>query len=134
MKVRGAALVLGDGITTDAILAGKYCRMAGPVKLAPHALEGVVPARRLKGSVIVAGRNFGVGSSREQAPLALKAAGVRAVVAGSFGRIFFRNSVNIGLPVLVCPGAASAMKGRGPVTADLSRGTLAPGKGRRLIG
>ena len=132
MKVRGGALVLGDDITTDAIIAGKYCRMADPGKLAPFALEGIVPeGLPLNGRIIVAGRNFGVGSSREQAPLALKAAGVRAVVAASFGRIFFRNAVNIGLPVLVCPGAAAAVKDGGAVTVDLSRGTLAPGKGRR---
>ena len=134
MKVRGAALVLGDDITTDAIIAGKYCRMADPGKLAPHALEGVVPDRLpLKGRVLVAGKNFGVGSSREQAPLALKAAGVRAVVAASFGRIFFRNAVNTGLPVQVCAGAPSAVKEGEQVTLDLSVGTLAPGKGRPVL-
>lgn len=134
MKVRGRALVLGDDITTDAIIAGKHCRMADPGKLAPHALEGVVPdGLPLNGRIIVAGRNFGVGSSREQAPLALKAAGVRAVAAASFGRIFFRNAVNIGLPVLVCPGAAAAVRDGGAVAVDLSRGTLAPGKGRRAM-
>jgi 3-isopropylmalate/(R)-2-methylmalate dehydratase small subunit len=150
VKVRGRALVLGDGITTDAIIAGKYCRMADPGRLAPHALEGVAPVcgkrvkrggrggdaqsrLRLAGRIIVAGRNFGVGSSREQAPLALKAAGVRAVAAASFGRIFFRNAVNIGLPVLACPGAAAALKDGEAVAVDLSRGTLAPGKGRRAL-
>ena len=134
MKVRGGALVLGDDITTDAIIAGKYCRMADPGKLAPFALEGIVPeGLPLNGRIIVAGRNFGAGSSREQAPLALKAAGVRAVAAASFGRIFFRNAVNIGLPVLVCPGAAAALKDGEAVAVDLSRGTLAPGKGRRAL-
>jgi 3-isopropylmalate/(R)-2-methylmalate dehydratase small subunit len=131
MKVRGRALVVGDGITTDAIIAGKHCKMADPARLAPHALEGTIPAGLpLKGRIIVAGKNFGVGSSREQAPLALKAAGVRAVAAASFGRIFFRNAVNIGLPVMVCAGAPSAVKGGEQVTIDMSAGTLAPGKGR----
>jgi 3-isopropylmalate dehydratase small subunit len=134
MMVRGRALVLGDGVTTDAIIAGKYCRMADPGMLAPHALEGVVATgRSLSGRVLVAGKNFGAGSSREQAPLALKGAGVRAVAAASFGRIFFRNAVNIGLPVLVCAGAASAVKEGEQVTVDLSDGTLAPGKGRPAL-
>jgi 3-isopropylmalate dehydratase small subunit len=135
MIVRGRALVLGDGISTDAIIAGKYCKMADPEKLAPHALEGVVPDRLpLRGRVLVAGRNFGVGSSREQAPLALKAAGVPAVVAGSFGRIFFRNAVNIGLPVLRCEGAAGAARDGEAVAVDLSSGTLRLGGGRRVLG
>ncbi len=146
MKVRGIALVLGDDISTDAIIAGKYCRMADPERLAPHALEGVVPdlAAKVKragkgnkapgrmlgaGLVLVAGRRFGVGSSREQAPIALKAAGISAVVAGSFGRIFFRNAVNLGLPVLRCPGAASAVKDRDAVTVDVGAGRLRCGRG-----
>ncbi len=134
MKVKGAALVLGDGITTDAIIAGKYCRMADPARLAPHALEGVVQGRQaLRGSVLVAGKNFGVGSSREQAPLALKAAGVRAVVAASFGRIFFRNAQNIGLPALRCPGAVAAVKAGETVTVELSAGTFRCGGGRRVL-
>lgn len=134
MKVSGRALVLGDGITTDAMIAGKHCRMADPRKLAPHALEGVVPGQRsLRGSVLVAGLNLGVGSSREQAPLALKAAGVRAVVAGSFGRIFFRNAINLGLPVLRCPAAAAAVRDGEPVRVDLSAGKLRCGGGRRVL-
>jgi 3-isopropylmalate/(R)-2-methylmalate dehydratase small subunit len=147
MRVRGIALVLGDGITTDAIIAGRHCKMADPGKLAPHALEGILPDRgkavkrggrgghapyrmRLAGRIIVAGQNFGVGSSREQAPLALKAAGVRAVAAASFGRIFFRNAVNIGLPVMVCAGAASAVKDGAKVTVDLSAGAVSADDGR----
>jgi 3-isopropylmalate/(R)-2-methylmalate dehydratase small subunit len=85
---------------------------------------------RLAGRIIVAGQNFGVGSSREQAPLALKAAGVRAVAAASFGRIFFRNAVNIGLPVMVCAGAASAVKDGAKVTVDLSAGAVSADDGR----
>jgi len=130
MKVKGIALVLGDEISTDAIIAGKYCRMADPARLAPHALEGVVPKRLpLKGRVLVAGQNFGVGSSREQAPLALRAAGVKAVVAGSFGRIFFRNAINLGLPVLKCPGAHAAARDGETVTVDLTAGRLRCGRG-----
>jgi 3-isopropylmalate/(R)-2-methylmalate dehydratase small subunit len=134
--VRGRALVLGDDITTDAIIAGKHCKMADPERLALHALESVVPDRLpLKCRVLVAGKNFGSGSSREQAPLALRGAGVRAVVAGSFGRIFFRNAVNLGLPVLKCPGAASVVKDGETVTVDLAGGCLrSAGKGRVLQG
>jgi 3-isopropylmalate dehydratase small subunit len=123
--VRGRALVLGDDITTDAIIAGKHCKMADPERLARHALESVVPDRLpLKGRVLVAGKNFGSGSSREQAPLALRGAGVRAVVADSFGRIFFRNAVNLGLPVLKCPGAASVVMDGETVTVDVAGGRL----------
>lgn len=134
MMVRGRALLLGDAVSTDAIIAGKHCRTADPGRLAPHALEGALPAgRRLSGRVIVAGLNFGVGSSREQAPMALKAAGVQAIVAGSFGRIFFRNAVNVGLPVLRCPGARKAVREGERVLVDLSAGTLRCGRGRRVL-
>jgi len=126
--ISGRAIVLGDDITTDAIIAGKHCRMADQARLAPHALEGMVPGRpSLKGRILVAGRNFGCGSSREQAPLALLGAGVRAVVAGSFGRIFFRNAVNLGLPVLKCPGAAAAVTEGAMVSVDLAGGSVVCG-------
>jgi len=160
LNVLGIALVLGDDISTDAIIAGKYCRMADLERLAPHALESVVPdlagrvkragAREVKragagkgnhargrmlgaGLVIVAGRNFGVGSSREQAPIALKAAGISAVVAGSFGRIFFRNAINLGLPVLKCPGAADAVKDGETVTVDIAGGIVRRGRGAPVL-
>jgi 3-isopropylmalate/(R)-2-methylmalate dehydratase small subunit len=146
--ISGRAIVLGDDITTDAIIAGKHCRMADPERLAPHALEGVVVnfAGKVKragagkgngslGAIIVAGKNFGVGSSREQAPLALLGAGVKAVVARSFGRIFFRNAVNLGLPVLKCPRAASVIRDGQTVTVDLAGGLLrCGGEGRVLPG
>jgi len=144
--VTGRAFVLGDDITTDAIIAGKHCKMADPARLAPHALEGVVVdfAGKVKragagkgnehpGAILVAGRNFGCGSSREQAPLALQAAGVNAVVADSIGRIFFRNAVNLGLPVLKCPGAAAAVKAGDTMTVDIARGYLRFGRDRRLL-
>lgn len=100
---RGSAHVYGDAIDTDRIIAGKYTKTLDTGELANHVLEDLDPTFRTRlkaGDVIVAGEHFGCGSSREQAPLALKAAGVGVVVAKSFARIFFRNAINIGLPVL----------------------------------
>lgn len=96
----------GNDIDTDAIIPGKYLTINRPDELAKHAFEGVRPefARGIKeGDIIVAGFNFGCGSSREHAPLALKGAKVRCIIAKSFARIFFRNAINIGLPLLECP-------------------------------
>ncbi|HEY9246043.1 MAG TPA: 3-isopropylmalate dehydratase small subunit [Candidatus Methanoperedens sp.] len=96
----------GNDIDTDAIIPGKYLTINKPEELAKHAFEGVRPefAKRVKeGDIIVAGFNFGCGSSREHAPLALKGAKVKCIIAKSFARIFFRNAINIGLPLLECP-------------------------------
>lgn len=95
----------GDDVDTDAIIPGKYLTINRPEELAKHAFEGVRPefARGVKeGDVIVAGFNFGCGSSREHAPLALKGAKVKCIIAKSFARIFFRNAINIGLPLMEC--------------------------------
>lgn len=95
----------GGDIDTDAIIPGKYLVLNTPEELAKHAFEGVRPefaSSVRKGDIIVAGDNFGCGSSREHAPLALKGAGISCVIAKSFARIFFRNSINIGLPMLEC--------------------------------
>jgi methanogen homoaconitase small subunit len=101
--IRGKAWVYGDDIDTDVIIPGKYLRTKDPRLWAEHAMEGCDPEfARLaeQGDIIVAGRNFGCGSSREQAPLALKGAGVAAVVARSFARIFYRNAINVGLALI----------------------------------
>lgn len=101
--IRGRAWIFGDDVDTDVIIPGKYLRTKDLSILAQHVMEGLDPkfaSRVGKGDVIVAGRNFGCGSSREQAPLALKVAGVSAVVARSFARIFYRNAINIGLPLI----------------------------------
>ena len=102
MQIEGKAICLGEDIDTDIIIAGRYLRTKDRNLWATHVFEDLDPglAGRLEGTVIVAGKNFGCGSSREQAPVALKEAGVRAVIAPSFARIFFRNSINIGLPVI----------------------------------
>tara|TARA_B100001094_G_C18090175_1_gene749970 strand:+ start:551 stop:1048 length:498 start_codon:yes stop_codon:yes gene_type:complete len=104
--VKAKAHCYGDNIDTDRIIAGKYTKTLNPNDLAAHVLEDLDPKFRdklKKGDFLVAGHNFGCGSSREQAPLALLTAGVSAVIAKSFSRIFFRNSINIGLRVLVIP-------------------------------
>jgi 3-isopropylmalate dehydratase small subunit len=101
--LHGRAHVYGDNIDTDRIIPGKYTKTLDLADLAAHVLEDLDPAFRERvqaGDILVAGTNFGLGSSREQAPLALKAAGISAVVAGSFARIFYRNAINIGLPVV----------------------------------
>jgi 3-isopropylmalate/(R)-2-methylmalate dehydratase small subunit len=101
----GRAWKFEDDIDTDAIIPGRYLVINDPVELAAHLFEGVRPEMAEKvawGDYVVAGDNFGCGSSREHAPIAMKGAGVRAVVAKSFARIFFRNSINIGLPLFIC--------------------------------
>lgn len=105
MILNGNAHVYGDAVNTDVIIAGKYTKTLNMQDLAAHCLEDLDPDFRKKvktGDFVVAGMNFGCGSSREQAPLALKYAGVGAVLAKSFARIFYRNAVNVGLPVIVC--------------------------------
>jgi 3-isopropylmalate dehydratase small subunit len=109
MIVSGKAVLFGDNINTDVIIPSKYLTLLDPNELAKHAMESIDPdfPNKAKGGVIiVAGKNFGCGSSREQAPLALKYAGTRCIIAESFARIFFRNAINIGLPILEAPGVS----------------------------
>ncbi|MBS7605066.1 MAG: 3-isopropylmalate dehydratase small subunit [Candidatus Bathyarchaeia archaeon] len=107
MKISGKTVKYGDNINTDVIIPSKYLTSLNPSDWAKHAMEGIdpdFPRKAREGVIIVAGRNFGCGSSREQAPQALKYAGVKCVIAESFARIFFRNAINIGLPVMEAPG------------------------------
>jgi len=123
----GRAVRLGDNVDTDVILPGKYMVLTDPVELAKHAMEGLDPTftRKVRmGAIIVAGRNFGCGSSREQAPLALKHAGIKCVLAESFARIFYRNSINIGLPVLECPGVSGKIEEGDQLAVDLEKGVV----------
>ena len=106
MKIQAKALVYGNNIDTDRIIPGKYTKTLDTASLAEHVMEDLDPdflKKMTVGDVVVAGDNFGCGSSREQAPVALKVAGVSAVIARFFARIFFRNAINIGLPVLEIP-------------------------------
>jgi 3-isopropylmalate/(R)-2-methylmalate dehydratase small subunit len=127
MKVSGSAIKLGSNIDTDVILPGKYLVLISPNDLAKHAMEGLDPSfakKAAKGIVLVAGRNFGCGSSREQAPLALKYAGVKCIVAESFARIFFRNAINIGLPVIECRGISATVDSGDEVVIDFDSGEI----------
>ena len=130
--LRGAAHVYGDNIDTDRIIPGKYTKTMDMSQLAAHVLEDLDPTCRARvrpGDLLVGGENFGCGSSREQAPLALKHAGVGAVLARSFARIFYRNAINIGLPVLeiaeltITSGASLEIDLAAGRVRDLSAGT-----------
>lgn len=106
MTISGHAVCIGADIDTDLVIAGRYLRTKDTSVWAQHVFEDLDPslAPRLKGAIIVAGNNMGCGSSREQAPVAIREAGVVAVIAPSFARIFFRNAINVGLPVIECDG------------------------------
>jgi 3-isopropylmalate/(R)-2-methylmalate dehydratase small subunit len=127
MKVTGPALKFGNNIDTDVILPGKYLVIVDPYELAKHALEGLDPTfpdKAKKGIIIIGGKNFGCGSSREQAPLALKYSGVKCVIAESFARIFFRNAINIGLPVIECKDISEAVSDGDKITVDFETGKI----------
>ncbi len=112
MTIRGKAWKFGDDVDTDLIIPARYLNTTDIAELSKHCLEPVNPewaGRVAAGDVIVAGKNFGCGSSREHAPLAIKGVGIAAVVAVSFARIFYRNAFNIGLPVIEAPEAAAAV-------------------------
>ena len=107
MQLKGNAICYGDHVDTDVIIPARYLNTSDPKELAAHCMEDI-DADFLKkiqpGDIIVAGQNFGCGSSREHAPLAIKTAGISCVIAKSFARIFYRNAINIGLPIIVCDG------------------------------
>ena len=136
MKLRGRVWKFGDDVNTDLIIPGKYLELTDPREMARHAMEGIDPTfheRVGAGDIVVAGRNFGCGSSREHAPLALKYAGVGAVIAESYARIFYRNAINIGLPALECPGVADTVDDGDVLEIDLNSGIIeVTGKGVRL--
>jgi 3-isopropylmalate/(R)-2-methylmalate dehydratase small subunit len=127
----GRVFLLGDGVSTDAIMPGRYnvttdpdaLRRACLIEARPDFVENVQP-----GDVIVAGRNFGCGSSREHAPVSIKSNGVAAVIAASFARIFYRNAVNIGLPVIRCADAHRVLRDGDEVTVDALTGTIISGR------
>jgi len=125
--LRGKAWVFGDNVDTDLIVPARRLNISTPAELANFLMEDLDPtlAKRIQpGDIFVAGKNFGCGSSREHAPLAIKGAGVACVIAESFARIFYRNAINIGLPILECPEAAAAIEAGHLVSVDLSRGLI----------
>ena len=126
-SLRGRVHKFGANIDTDVIIPARYLNMYTPEELAPHCLEGVDPefARRVQpGDIILADTNFGCGSSREHAPLAIRGAGVSCVVAKSFARIFYRNAINLGLPILECPEAVDGSDPGDELAVDLESGTI----------
>ena len=125
--ISGKALKFGDNVDTDVILPGKYMVLTDPKGLSKHAMEGldsVFTKKARDGVILVAGKNFGCGSSREQAPLALKYAGVKCVIAKSFARIFYRNAINIGLPVAECGNIYDNVADGDDLAVDLIKGVV----------
>ena len=127
MKAQGKILKYGDNVDTDVIIPARYLNSFDAKELASHAMVDIDPTfvdRMEPGDIMVAGSNFGCGSSREHAPLALKTAGVSCVIARSFARIFYRNSINIGFPILECPEAADAIEEGDQVEVDFDAGII----------
>ncbi len=127
MKLEGKAIKYGDNIDTDVIIPARYLNTTDPAELASHCMEDLDSSflkRVEKGSIMAAGKNFGCGSSREHAPIAIKAAGISCVIAETFARIFYRNSINTGLPILECPEAARDISDDDLIEVDLKTGTI----------
>lgn len=127
MIVQGRVWKLSDNVDTDQLVPGRYLSLTDAQELASHCLEDVLPefVRQVKpGDIVVAGENFGCGSSREHAPLALKTLGISCLVAGSFARIFFRNAINLGLPALTSVEAAAAIQDGDTLQIDLNTGQI----------
>ena len=126
-EARGRVHKYGDNIDTDVIIPARYLTSSDPDELASHCMVDSDPEFSSKvksGDIIVGGDNFGCGSSREHAPIAIKASGVSCVVASTFARIFYRNSINIGLPILESPEASKAIKNGDEVEIDFQSGTI----------
>ena len=127
MNAKGTAFKYNDNVDTDVIIPARYLNSSDPAELASHCMEDIDPefVRKVKkGDLIVAGKNFGCGSSREAAPANLLKLGVKAVIAQSFARIFFRNSIALGLPVMVCKDAVQVLHDGDFVELDIASGTL----------
>ena len=123
--IKGKAFVFGNNLDTDQIYPGQYLELAKPEDIKRHAMEGANPdfvAAFQPGDIIVGGTNFGCGSSREHAAIALKGVGAGVILAESFARIFFRNSINLGVPLLVCPGILELVKDQDILEIDIETG------------
>ncbi len=124
---KGTIFRFGDNVDTDVIIPARYLATSEPSELAAHCMEDIDKTfiqRVHKGDIIAAGRNFGCGSSREHAPIAIKAAGVSCVIAETFARIFYRNAINIGLPIIECKEAAQEIKEGDQVSIDFDSGVI----------
>ena len=127
MNITSTVIKYGDHVDTDVIIPARYLNTTDHAELASHCMEDLDSAfpRKVKTStIIVAGRNFGCGSSREHAPIAIKAAGVQCVIADSFARIFYRNAINVGLPIVECPAAAAEIADGDAVRVNLDTGVI----------
>ena len=127
MKVQGRVFKYGNDVDTDVIIPARYLNTTSEAELASHCMEDIDSdfVKNVKaGDIIVAGDNFGCGSSREHAPIAIKASGVSLVIANSFARIFYRNSINIGLPILECPEAVAAISAGQTISCELATGVI----------
>ena len=127
MKATGRVFKFGDNVDTDVIIPARYLNSSDPAELATHCMEDIDKDfihRVKKGDIIVANKNFGCGSSREHAPIAIKAAGVSCVIAETFARIFYRNAINIGLPIIECPEAAKAIQAGDEVEINFDTGVI----------
>ncbi|HIT00334.1 MAG TPA: 3-isopropylmalate dehydratase small subunit [Candidatus Faecaligallichristensenella faecipullorum] len=125
--MRAHVIKYGDHVDTDVIIPARYLNTSDPKELAKHCMEDIdkdFAEKNKDGCIIVAGKNFGSGSSREHAPIALKASGVPLVIADSFARIFYRNALNIGLPIIECPEAAAEIQQGDELEVDLSSGVI----------
>jgi len=127
MKASGTVFKYGDNVDTDVIIPARYLNSSDPKELAAHCMEDIDKEfinKVTPGDLIVADKNFGCGSSREHAPIAIKAAGVSCVIAETFARIFYRNAINIGLPIIECPEAAKGIEAGDTVEVDFDSGLI----------
>lgn len=127
MLAKGKVFKYGDNVDTDVIIPARYLNTSSPEELAKHCMEDIdsdFVNKVNKGDIIVANKNFGCGSSREHAPLAIKASGVSCVIASTFARIFYRNSINIGLPILECEEAVKNIDSKDELSIDFNTGVI----------
>ncbi|MCR5387834.1 MAG: 3-isopropylmalate dehydratase small subunit [Lachnospiraceae bacterium] len=127
MNAKGTVFKYGDNVDTDVIIPARYLNSSDPKDLAAHCMEDIdkdFPNKVKQGDIIVANKNFGCGSSREHAPLAIKTAGVSCVIAETFARIFYRNAINIGLAIIECPEAAKAIEAGDEVEVNFDTGEI----------
>ncbi len=136
MKAQGHVFKYGDNVDTDVIIPARYLNATKGEELAKHCMEDIdkdFVKKVQKGDIIVANKNFGCGSSREHAPLAIKCAGVSCVIAETFARIFYRNAINIGMPIIECPEAAKAIEAGDEVEIDFDSGVITNKTKRREL-
>ena len=126
-NAKGHVLKYGDNVDTDVIIPARYLNSSDPAELAQHCMEDIdkdFSKRMKKGDIIVASKNFGCGSSREHAPISIKASGISCVIAETFARIFYRNAINIGLPIIECPEASKGIDDSDEVEIDFNTGII----------